>query len=480
MSPTAFPQGFTFPPSAVPVSITFASPLSFHPSTPAPAPLPSSSSSGAGAAAPSVPETIPAGGPGGLGDLPEEIPVKYWDDRASVKCEWVDGWQAADKAAGKLAAFLKQATGPGKGSLAPASAAAAQGKTDEGRGMLKRREKDAMVPIAIKLGGGASAVAKGSAKTADKGALLPLSSPRLAGACSAAHTDLAPLRLQRPSRSLARARTSRTTAPSRARRAQRPPRVRLPSQLLANPARRKGLTLPSRPLRHPRQALQGAADGDVQEGRDEHLQVEHDAEGARRRRRPRRSRSGWRRGVPAVGGLGLQRALAPPPAPPAAAAAASAVASNRTFPSLFLPPSPSPSDALSDFPREPDVDQHTRLLDPLSWRSSSVDLDSSQAAHSTPRSANVDPSPPPAAPTPSTSAPPTAAADADAADEFAYADAKKTACLLCQRQLKSLDLLRKHNAASELHKVPPPFAHPSLRWPKATDQELPDVLCRTC
>jgi len=40
------------------------------------------------------------------------------------------------------------------------------------------------------------------------------------------------------------------------------------------------------------------------------------------------------------------------------------------------------------------------------------------------------------------------------ADEFEYSDVKKTACLLCQRQLKSLDLLRKHNAASDLHKVP--------------------------
>lgn len=40
-------------------------------------------------------------------------------------------------------------------------------------------------------------------------------------------------------------------------------------------------------------------------------------------------------------------------------------------------------------------------------------------------------------------------------DDFEYSDVKKTACLLCQRQLKSIDLLRKHNAASDLHKVPP-------------------------
>lgn len=38
-------------------------------------------------------------------------------------------------------------------------------------------------------------------------------------------------------------------------------------------------------------------------------------------------------------------------------------------------------------------------------------------------------------------------------EEFGYSDLKKNACLLCQRQLKSVDLLRKHNAASDLHKV---------------------------
>ena len=38
-------------------------------------------------------------------------------------------------------------------------------------------------------------------------------------------------------------------------------------------------------------------------------------------------------------------------------------------------------------------------------------------------------------------------------EEFEYSDTTKMACLLCQRQLKSLELLRKHNLGSDLHKA---------------------------
>jgi RNA-binding protein 5/10 len=37
--------------------------------------------------------------------------------------------------------------------------------------------------------------------------------------------------------------------------------------------------------------------------------------------------------------------------------------------------------------------------------------------------------------------------------EFEFADVNALTCLLCSRQLKTLDLLKKHNQASDLHKV---------------------------
>ncbi|KAL7411546.1 hypothetical protein BDY24DRAFT_417075 [Mrakia frigida] len=47
-------------------------------------------------------------------------------------------------------------------------------------------------------------------------------------------------------------------------------------------------------------------------------------------------------------------------------------------------------------------------------------------------------------------------------EEFEYSDTTKNACLLCQRQLKSLELLRKHNAGSDLHKARSTFLSLSL------------------
>ena len=47
-----------------------------------------------------------------------------------------------------------------------------------------------------------------------------------------------------------------------------------------------------------------------------------------------------------------------------------------------------------------------------------------------------------------------------AAPEFDYSDTSKMACLLCQRQFKALEILRKHIAQSDLHKV----CDPSLAW----------------
>ena len=41
--------------------------------------------------------------------------------------------------------------------------------------------------------------------------------------------------------------------------------------------------------------------------------------------------------------------------------------------------------------------------------------------------------------------------------EFEFSDLVKLACLLCARQFKSLDQLKKHNKESELHKVFSPF-----------------------
>jgi len=38
-------------------------------------------------------------------------------------------------------------------------------------------------------------------------------------------------------------------------------------------------------------------------------------------------------------------------------------------------------------------------------------------------------------------------------DEFEYSDPNALMCLLCSRQLKSLDQLKRHNKESELHKV---------------------------
>lgn len=37
--------------------------------------------------------------------------------------------------------------------------------------------------------------------------------------------------------------------------------------------------------------------------------------------------------------------------------------------------------------------------------------------------------------------------------EFEFSDLVKLACLLCARQFKSLDQLKKHNKESDLHKV---------------------------
>ena len=38
-------------------------------------------------------------------------------------------------------------------------------------------------------------------------------------------------------------------------------------------------------------------------------------------------------------------------------------------------------------------------------------------------------------------------------DEFEFSDTSAMTCLLCARQFKSLDQLRRHNKESELHKV---------------------------
>ncbi len=37
--------------------------------------------------------------------------------------------------------------------------------------------------------------------------------------------------------------------------------------------------------------------------------------------------------------------------------------------------------------------------------------------------------------------------------EFEFSDVVKVACLLCARQFKTLDQLKKHNKESDLHKV---------------------------
>ena len=149
MSATAYPQGFTFPPSSKPVSVTFASALSFVPH------LPTATTDRSDAA-----YTIPAGGPGGLGDLPSDVSVRYWDERAMLRCQWASGWQEGDKRELDAAAqFRSTAKKSSKGTGLHATPTVSKEAADpaaESKGMLRRLEKDAMMPIAIKLGGGGS------------------------------------------------------------------------------------------------------------------------------------------------------------------------------------------------------------------------------------------------------------------------------------------------------------------------------------
>lgn len=148
MSATAHPQGFTFPPSSKPVSVTFASALSFVPHVPAP----STDSSEAA-------QTIPAGGPGGLGDLPSDVSVRYWDEQALLRCQWATGWQEGDQRELETAALARSATKKssrhaGTPAMALATSKEPADPAAEAKGMLRRLEKDAMMPIAIKFGGG--------------------------------------------------------------------------------------------------------------------------------------------------------------------------------------------------------------------------------------------------------------------------------------------------------------------------------------
>lgn len=53
--------------------------------------------------------------------------------------------------------------------------------------------------------------------------------------------------------------------------------------------------------------------------------------------------------------------------------------------------------------------------------------------------------------------------------EFEFSDLVKIACLLCARQFKTLDQLKKHNKESDLHKVPSIFAR-ALRTDAKTEQ----------
>ena len=46
--------------------------------------------------------------------------------------------------------------------------------------------------------------------------------------------------------------------------------------------------------------------------------------------------------------------------------------------------------------------------------------------------------------------------------EFEFADMVKLACLLCARQFKSLDQLKRHNKESDLHKVS--SFHPTVQY----------------
>lgn len=152
MSATAFPQGFSFPPSAKPVSVTFASALAFvpHKSTATTDPAPAA-------------HTIPAGGPGGLGDLPPDVSVRYWDERAMLRCEWASGWEEADQreveaaALSRLAAKKSSRATVTRATTASAAPKEAADPVPDSKGMLRRLEKDAMMPIAIKLGGGSGA-----------------------------------------------------------------------------------------------------------------------------------------------------------------------------------------------------------------------------------------------------------------------------------------------------------------------------------
>ena len=43
----------------------------------------------------------------------------------------------------------------------------------------------------------------------------------------------------------------------------------------------------------------------------------------------------------------------------------------------------------------------------------------------------------------------------DTENEFEYSDLKAMTCLLCSRQFKSMDQLKRHNKESDLHKVRP-------------------------
>lgn len=67
--------------------------------------------------------------------------------------------------------------------------------------------------------------------------------------------------------------------------------------------------------------------------------------------------------------------------------------------------------------------------------------------------------PPAAAPSAPSTSTPAASAGASTADDYDYTDTTtfattgKGACLLCQRQFKTEDILRKHVALSDLHKA---------------------------
>lgn len=54
--------------------------------------------------------------------------------------------------------------------------------------------------------------------------------------------------------------------------------------------------------------------------------------------------------------------------------------------------------------------------------------------------------------------------DFDYTDTTNFASSGKVACLLCQRQFKSEEMLRKHNAQSDLHKARITFQPEPRGW----------------